>query len=353
MKSAISGSIAALCLACAPLSSAAAAPAGTFDPGLLYQNCESSGWFSGPGTTAKTRYPIVLVSGATGTAPSWLVPGGRYFYQIPEELCRNGATVYVASISPAGTMAVRGEELVAQIKALRALLAVEKVNLVGHSMGGLTSRYAAATFPEGIASVTTVASPHKGTEFADFLIDHGPITLEAGSLLFELLGHIGTIMNGTEYDNDAEAGLREGSVQGMPAFNASFPTSGVSSASCRGADDDGGTRGETDTRTGADGRQHVQRLYSFTGNTPAPIDGPDLAGNAAMLTLSVTMAAQGARQNDGLVSVCSARFGKNIGTYRWNHFNEINNLFGLTPLLEAKPTAVYVGLGNRLKNAGL
>ena len=48
-----------------------------------------------------------------------------------------------------------------------------EVNLVGHSMGGIDGRYLVTHIqPEGftIRSLTTIATPHCGSPFADYLL---------------------------------------------------------------------------------------------------------------------------------------------------------------------------------------
>src|SRR6185295_14036690 len=47
-----------------------------------------------------------------------------------------------------------------------------KVNLIGHSEGGLDARYVLAVRPDLIASLTTVATPHLGADLADFFADN-------------------------------------------------------------------------------------------------------------------------------------------------------------------------------------
>ena len=337
-----------------PAAAGTPAPA-TIEPSLLYQNCNTStgllGFLSGTSDDAKTKYPIVLVSGGTGT-PNWLVPGGHYWYQIPETLCKNGATVYVASIAPVNDNNVRGEELLAQVKMLMAQLKVDRVNLVGHSMGGQAARYVAAVYPEGVASVTTVSAVHKGSEMIQYMLDNGPVVQDLSEIVALVTGIAGDVLNGQNYPLDVQAAMNQTTTAGELAWNKMFPSAGLSSASCVGADDDTGTRKDTDTRIGTDGKTYVQKLYSFSGDTPVPLS-LDVVGNSLMGITSAMMKSEGAGKNDGVVSVCSGRFGQVTGTYHWNHLNEINNMFGLTPILEAKPTAVYVALANRLKQAGM
>src|SRR4029077_17462145 len=66
----------------------------------------------------------------------------------------------------------RGEQLLQQIEFIAASTGAGKVNLIGHSEGGLDSRYVMAVRPDLIASLTTVATPHLGADLADFLADN-------------------------------------------------------------------------------------------------------------------------------------------------------------------------------------
>jgi triacylglycerol lipase len=43
------------------------------------------------------------------------------------------------------------------------------IDMIGHSQGGLSSRYAAAVMPQAVASVTTIGTPHRGSEVADWI----------------------------------------------------------------------------------------------------------------------------------------------------------------------------------------
>jgi triacylglycerol lipase len=64
---------------------------------------------------------------------------------------------------------VRGEQLLARIEEILRETGPQKVNLIGHSQGSLTARYAAAKRPDLVASVTSVAGPNHGSELADYL----------------------------------------------------------------------------------------------------------------------------------------------------------------------------------------
>ena len=115
---------------------------------------------------AKTKYPIVLAHGMLGFDELFGVLD--YWYQIPSALREQGGTVYVTEVSQFNTSVVRGEQLLDQVETIVALSGKPKVNLIGHSQGGLDVRYVAAVCPDLVASVTTVGSPHKGADLADF-----------------------------------------------------------------------------------------------------------------------------------------------------------------------------------------
>ena len=126
-------------------------------------------------TATQTKYPIVLVHGLFGFDSLF---GVDYWYGIPSALQRSGARVFVAQVSAANSTEVRGEQLLAQVKNILAITGAAKVNLVGHSHGGPTVRYVAGVAPQLVASVTSVAGPHKGSRVADILRG----TVPAGSL---------------------------------------------------------------------------------------------------------------------------------------------------------------------------
>src|SRR5262249_19242558 len=109
-----------------------------------------------------TRYPIVLMSGLIGWNRLFGVQ--EYFNGIPEALEADGARVYVVTANQGGAIPERAAEIVPQLRNILAETGAEKLNLIGHSFGGLDARYIAATEPGIIASVTAVSSPNRGTE---------------------------------------------------------------------------------------------------------------------------------------------------------------------------------------------
>src|SRR6185369_6230360 len=104
----------------------------------------------------------------------------------------------------------RAEALAGCVRALPS----RKVNILAHSMGGLDARFAIARLglADRVASLTTVATPHRGTALAD--LGKGLV----GGRLGHALGRLGVPLDGL---NDLTT-VRTGD------FNATVPdASGV------------------------------------------------------------------------------------------------------------------------------
>ena len=122
----------------------------------------------------RTKYPILLVHGVffRDFKQGFL----NYWGRIPDELIANGATIYYGGQQSAASVAECGAELADCIRRIVAETGCEKVNIIGHSKGGLDSRYAIAKcgIADMVASLTTVNTPHRGCEFADYLLEKIP-----------------------------------------------------------------------------------------------------------------------------------------------------------------------------------
>ena len=138
-----------------------------------------------------TRYPLVLVPGMLGFVRLVLYP---YWYGIIPALRRGGARVIAVQVSPVNSNEVRGEELLLQIQSILRETGADKVNLIGHSQGSLTARYAAAKRPDLVASVTSVAGPNHGSELADYLHRHYPPESAKGRFLSGVLNVVAWLM---------------------------------------------------------------------------------------------------------------------------------------------------------------
>lgn len=286
---------------------------------------------------AKTKYPIVLVHGVAGVSKYFGVVD--YWWRIPADLRYHGATVYVADVNAFDGENLRGEALLNQIRQVLAITGASKVNLVAHSQGGYTARYAAAVMPSAVASVTTISTPHRGSQVADWVASTPSIMQDFLAGGATLAGQLLGLMVGQPQQQDPYGALNLMTSEGSAAYTRQFPSAGLA-ADCNAS------AASVDVRNG-----HVQRLYSWAGSSSATnlLDVLD-----PLLVLGdLTIRLRGGGSNDGLVSVCSARFGQVLGTYGWNHVDEINHLFGLRGLFSADPVVTIRTHANRLKQAGL
>jgi len=286
------------------------------------------------GTTAQTRHPIVLVHGFMGFNSVLGIP---YWYKIPEALRKEGATVYIASVNPSQSTEYRGEELIRQMQQWAAKDGVQKFNLIGHSHGGPTVRYAAGVMPAMVASVTTVAGANFGSEVADQLessMTPGALFEQTATGLAKLISYL----NGTPSTSDVNlrAAVDSLSATGMAKFNARFPA-GAPTTPC----------GSGPEIAAIDG--HPIRWYSVSG-TAVKTNGWDISD----LLLDPLASKYFSEEHDGLVGRCASHWGKVLkDNYDWNHLDEINQVFGLVGRSAPSPLAFYVQHANRLKQVGL
>ena len=286
---------------------------------------------------AKTQYPVVFSHGMSGFITVGTDDFGLdYFYQILPDLARNGANVWATRVSPFNSSEIRGEQLLQQVKEITAITGAKKVNLIGHSHGGPAIRYVAGVAPELVASLTGVGAPNAGSPVADLILK-----AEGTSIQGPLVGLINFVskavtwaqgLDPKSFPHDALAGGKSLTLAGSAKFNNQFPL-GMPSKTC------------------AEGKAFENGIYnySFTG----------ISGVTNILDLDsalkvTSLLIDGGKENDGLVSRCSAKFGKTIrDNYNWNHLDEVNQVLGLKALFAPDPVDVYRQHVNRLKLQGL
>ena len=283
-------------------------------------------------TYTQTKYPIVLAHGMAGFDELFGVVD--YFHGIESSLASGGARVFVTQVPAFSSTEARGEELLQQVEEIVAATGAKKVNLIGHSHGGLDIRYVATMRPDLVASVTSVGSPHHGADLADFLRDNmaeGGFSEAVLSLFANSLGTILGLLSGQTDPQDSIAALESLSSDGAATYNATY-SAGLPAAWC----------GEG---------QHVVngiRYYSWSG-TSKVTNVLDVSDYPMGLTGIIYDDA-----NDGLVGRCSSHLGDVIrDDYKMNHLDEVNQLFGITAPFQTSPKSVFRSHANRLKNAGL
>lgn len=296
------------------------------------------GWLAGSHAVADdyagTRYPIVLVHGTFGFSKLGPVD---YWYGIPQDLAKHGASVHVVQVSPFGRSEMRGEQLLAEVEQILAITGAEKVNLIGHSQGGSTVRYVAGVAPELVASVTAIGAPTFGTRIVDVVIEALEAPLIGGLVNAVMEGvtsaynRLLELLHDKPLTRDPRGTLYTLSSIGAAEFNERFPA-GVPATECG--------QGEAEV----DG----VRYYSWSGNkafTHFLDPGDYVLGITALIFPTA---------NDGLVEHCDSHLGTVIRSdYRMNHIDEINHFFGLVGMSNPSPKALFREHANRLKLLGL
>lgn len=124
----------------------------------------------------KTKYPILLVHGVFFRDFRFF----NYWGRIPDEIKKNGGEVFYGNQQSAASVEQCGKEIAERIKDIVKENKCGKVNIIAHSKGGLDSRYAISFFgaDKYVASLTTINTPHRGCQFADYLLDIAPIRLK-------------------------------------------------------------------------------------------------------------------------------------------------------------------------------
>lgn len=301
-------------------------------------SCKKESFFAWPweeSSYAKTKHPIVFAHGMAGFSKIGPVD---YWYGIPQDLARNGASVYVTQVASFGSSDVRGEQFLGQVQKILAISGAQKVNLIGHSHGSQSVRYVAGVLPNRVASATAVGGPNTGSPVADVvkgvtnIPGLGPVATPVISGAINGLFTIIDALSGQAYRQDALAGMDSLTTAGAAAFNQRFPAGiPVGNACGEGAYAVNGVR---------------YYSWSGTGGITNLLDPVDYGLAATRLLIP--------GESDGLVGRCSSHLGMVIrDNYNMNHLDEVNQIFGLRDIFSTDPVSVFRQQANRLKGAGL
>ena len=167
----------------------------------------------------RTKYPIVLVHGVFFRDSRLF----NYWGRIPRELEDNGAVIFYGSQQSALNIKNSAVELMRRIKEILEETGSDKVNIIAHSKGGLDSRYAISCLGAApyVASLTTINTPHRGCEFADWLLKNAPDVLkktitEKYNAAFRLMG---------DSDPDFIGAVSDLTAESCRSFNEAVPDS--------------------------------------------------------------------------------------------------------------------------------
>ncbi len=304
-------------------------------------------------TSGAVKHPIVLVHGLSGF-DSVL---GDYFYGVKSELNGVGASqVFTPQVTGWDSDEARGEELLAYVEDVLAATGASKVNLMGHSQGGTTSRYVAAVRPDLVASVTSIGSPHYGSKVGNLFNDS---VLEGPAVAIgNAIGSMIALLSGdSSQESNAIGAIEALNEAGAAEYTAKYPQ-GVRSGSCKDTPSYNAGRwwwpNWVKDYSVNDGQHQVNgvRYYSWSGTYNGVFDSNVLDPLDGVLALANVL--HSGEENDGLVERCSSHMGDVIrDDYTLNHGDEINGFFGLRGLWSSAPLPIYSAQARRLKSAGL
>lgn len=136
------------------------------------------------------KYPILLVHGM-GFRDDRKI---GYWGRIPDVLKNNGYIVSTSGQDSNGSVKSNALQISESLDEVLIANNADKVNIIAHSKGGLEARYLASTlgYADKIASITTLSTPHNGSEAVDFFMKIPAPIIKAGckiiDLWFKILG---------------------------------------------------------------------------------------------------------------------------------------------------------------------
>jgi len=274
------------------------------EPSTLVQNLACQG----------APYPIVLAHGFAGFER---IGPLNYFFQVAADLRSRGETVIEAKVPPFESSDVRAATLAAVVDDTLKTYNACKVNIIGHSQGGIDGRALVSGLGYGpkVASLTTVSTPHRGTEIADVV--SGLVPGFSYAVIDAILKAVSGLTDAPGRPN-VKAALAQLTTPAMQRWNATHPD---------------------DARV---------RYYSVAGRSVGRIASAECAGsawgNSSRIDLLDPLLAlpEGVfaiysdnplvpRVNDGLVTVASSKWGKFLGCVPADHLDEVGQIGHLFP----------------------
>jgi triacylglycerol lipase len=270
-------------------------------------------------------YPFVLAHGFFGFETFAGLDFETYFYNVKAHLAAQGEIVDTPAVDPFNSSDYRGAELLVAVEQFLAETGAAKVNIIGHSQGGLDARVVANLRPDLVASIVTISTPHHGTPIGDVAMK-----LLADPNEDAIVNQLTQLIGGPLYTEIGQAtsltdALYLFSQPGITAFNAAHPNSpGVFYASIGGRSqlrsNDADCTGEIALPFITSWYPTVDPLNPLFDAFAALLDGDDYY------------------INDGLVRAKDAQWGQFWGCLPADHVDEIGQILGENP-----------GIGNNWK----
>ncbi|MDG5765950.1 hypothetical protein QA596_00635 [Balneolales bacterium ANBcel1] len=115
-------------------------------------------------------HPVLLCHGY-GTIAGFITPSP--LHKVCMHMRKHGIRAYAPNVVPYGKIEVRAAGWLKTLGVILKQTGARKVHIVAYSMGGLDARYMIHRHNLGdvVASLTTIAAPHKGSSLADIALD--------------------------------------------------------------------------------------------------------------------------------------------------------------------------------------
>ncbi len=298
-------------------------PTGGSASGSNAGSAPSSGTGAGGATTPEdprlgAPYPIVLVHGMAGFDKLTVGPVSvDYWNHVRDALARDGEyEVFETVAPPYDTSEVRAGAIMSQLEDILKKTNRKKLNLVGHSQGGMDARVLASPNGYGmgdlIASVTTISTPHRGSKVADVAL--GIIPGVASNTLNDAASALLGVLEKTVYDIQSSTNLMAQAQELTTPYMANtfnpkyIDAPGVHYASYAG---------RTNLRSGAG----VCDAATYP-NMPTQVD----AAQPLLLPTALLLEEGKGVVNDGLVTVDSAKWGEFMQCVPADHLQEVGNI---------------------------
>lgn len=238
--------------------------------------------------------PIILVRGGANLEE---IGPLDYFFGVVERFESDGHQAFASDIDPLLSIEERAAQLALEVSAVLNATGASRVHLIAHGTGGLDARYLISTldFGDRVATLTTISTPHQGTTLADVSLGliPGPVN--------SILAFLTDVLSPGDLD----------------------PTTALYQMS----------------------QQYVTEVFAPANLDDSRVSYYSVAGVTAALTLDLTrvdlcdplllvghllLVNQG--NNDGLVTVESARYGEFLGVIPADHYDEVGQTLGLISL---------------------
>lgn len=220
-----------------------------------------------------TKYPIIMLHGIGFRDVKYV----NYWGRIPKELIKYGAKIYYGHQEAWGTVENNAREVREKIFEIMKENKCSKVNIIAHSKGGLDARFLITGLNMGqyVASLTTISTPHRGSEVMNLLV-------KLPNNIYKFITNL--IDKSYKKLGDKNPNAYVSSRQLLPEYCVDF-----------------------NKRIGNDNRVFYQSYTSVMKN---------IFSDSLLCIPYGIMKAMGAGENDGLVTIESAKWGDFRGTFR-------------------------------------